>query len=160
MRKNLLLILIIVLLFSFTGCYSDGSIIGSLPEYKKKEFYSDDSVQTFTDFGKYTYEDIKKSDFENSEYFSEVNEDDIKKIISYTDNFTDVISSIKKADSKADIVKKYEFENSIITKGDYFYIKTREGKAHADGTYGKFDNYSVYFMDMDSMTLYYFHCDI
>jgi len=44
MRKKIFIFLVIFIIL-LSGCYSDGSIIGSLPKYKNKEFYSDNSVQ-------------------------------------------------------------------------------------------------------------------
>lgn len=159
MRKNFLLILTLVLVFLLCSCYVDGSIIESLPKYETKEFYTDRTVQNFTNFGKYYFTEIEASDFEGNEYFTKVTEEDVETIKSYVENFNEVVGKISEEDAAVDLVKNYEFNTELVGENDYFYVKTREGTAHADGTYGKFDYYSVYFMDMDSKVLYYFHCD-
>ncbi|MBE7056006.1 MAG: hypothetical protein E7388_01010 [Ruminococcaceae bacterium] len=159
MRKKIFIFLVIFIIL-LSGCYSDGSIIGSLPKYKNKEFYSDNSVQDFTNFGKYEYEKLNDSDFENSEYFTKVAVEDIERIKSYVENFQSVVDSVKQVEPESELVKKFSFNVEIIDENDYFYIKTREGSAHSEGKYGKFDNYSVYFVDLEKNILYYFHCDI
>ena len=160
MKNFFIVLLSLLLIFSFSGCYSDGSIIESLPEYTSKEFYTDDSVQTFTNFGVYSYDKLDDSNFSGSEYFKKITDKDIENIVSYVDNFNDVVEKIKSAEPESQLGKKYKFDLGLINENDYFHIKTREGKATADGEYGKFDNYSVYFIDMESNTLYYFHCDV
>ena len=91
MKKLSLILIVFVLLFSFTGCYSDGSIIGSLPEYENKEFYTDRTVQNFTNFGKYSYKELKDSDFEGHKYFKKIEDKEIEEISAYTFNFLEVI---------------------------------------------------------------------
>ena len=38
--------------------------------------------------------------------------------------------------------------------------ETKEGKEIEDSKYGKFDDYSVYFFDAETLTLYYIHNNI
>jgi len=86
--------------------------------------------------------------------------EDIERIKSYVENFQSVVDSVKQVEPESELVKKFSFNVEIIDENDYFYIKTREGSAHSEGKYGKFDNYSVYFVDLEKNILYYFHCDI
>ena len=59
-----------------------------------------------------------------------------------------------------ELKENYDFDKTIITDGDFFYIDTKEGESIGQGTYGKFDNYSVYYFDVDAQILYYFHNNI
>ena len=54
----------------------------------------------------------------------------------------------------------YDFDKNIVSEGDFFYIETKDGEPIGQGTYGKFDNYSVYYFDVDAQILYYFHNNI
>ena len=56
--------------------------------------------------------------------------------------------------------KEYDFDINLITEGDYVKIKTKEGKEIGNYKYGKFDDYSVYFFDVETLTLYYIHNNI
>ena len=56
--------------------------------------------------------------------------------------------------------KEYDFDINLITEGDYVKIKTKEGKKIGNSKYGKFDDYSVYFFDVETLTLYYIHNNI
>ena len=44
---------------------------------------------------------------------------------------------------------KYNFESTIITEGDYYYMEENSG-----------DNYSVFLYDLDEYTLYYINYNI
>ena len=60
----------------------------------------------------------------------------------------------------ADRQSEYDFDDSCISKGDYFCIKTKEGQEIGTGNYDKFDNYTVYFYDSESSILFYIHTNI
>lgn len=55
---------------------------------------------------------------------------------------------------------EYDFDNDIITAGDYVYIDSKEGKKIGSSYYEKFDDYNVCLYDIDSHTLYYIHNNI
>ena len=50
--------------------------------------------------------------------------------------------------------------NVQINSGDYFYIYTLEGKPIGQSIYGKYDNYDVYYVDIESCTVYFIHSNI
>ena len=63
-----------------------------------------------------------------------------------------------KSESRLD---EYDFDTSVINEGDYVKIVTKEGQPiNGDSTYGKYDNYSIYFFDIETLTLYYIHNNI
>lgn len=45
-------------------------------------------------------------------------------------------------------------------EGDYARIATKEGEKIGDSKYQKYDNYSIYFFDTETLTLYYIHNNI
>ena len=53
-----------------------------------------------------------------------------------------------------------DFDINDINEGDYVKIKTKEGQKIANGKYETYDNYSVYFFDIETLTLYYIHNNI
>ena len=60
----------------------------------------------------------------------------------------------------ADRLREFDFDINDINEGDYVKIKTKEGQKIANGKYEKYDNYSVYFFDIETLTLYYIHNNI
>ena len=52
-----------------------------------------------------------------------------------------------------DVEAGYDFDISEIEEGDYFYIET-------DEFYDEFGCYDVYYFDMETEILYYFHNNI
>ena len=59
------------------------------------------------------------------------------------------------------LARKYSFDRNVqINKGDYYYIYTLEGKPIGNSKYRKFDNYDVYYVDIETKTVYYIHANI
>ena len=94
------------------------------------------------------YVDIPKGYVKSEEYFDKEGIQDSSDYAKYIYNDEKVIEGI------------YDFDTSIITEGDYVRIETKEGEEIGDSTYGKYDNYSVYFFDRETLTLYYIHNNI
>ena len=130
-------------------------VIASLPDYESKELYTNDGFQDYTDYAKYTYDNISIQDLESSEYFTITTADDVENIILFIEDFEGWVEACG-----GELKENYDFDKTIITDGDFFYIDTKEGESIGQGTYGKFDNYSVYYFDVDAQILYYFHNNI
>lgn len=147
-----ILILLMAIIMCLSGCFSfsDKEILSGY--ISKDEHFDKSGVQDFTDYCKYYY-DASFDSFSKSDTYSMVKEDDIENIRSYFDNFESWMTS-------ADRIEEYDFDDSCISVGDYFYIKTKEGEAIGNSEYEKFDNYSVYFYDTQSSTLFYIHANI
>ncbi len=60
----------------------------------------------------------------------------------------------------SDFKKKYCFDTSQIKCGDYFFIYTLEDKSIGQSVYGKYDDYDVYYVDMEKCIMYYIHSNI
>ena len=157
MRRFGFAILIVILLFSLCSCtdYAHKDLVLSdLPDYINKEYHTSGAFQDFTDYAKYTYNSVTAETLKSSKYFTEVSSEDIEEILLHIDNFE------KWVKINEEIKENYDFDKSIVTAGDFFYIKTKFGEPIGQETYGKFDNYSVYYFDIDTQTLYYFHNNI
>ena len=124
-------------------------VLSSLPDYQEKMYFSSGGFQDFTDYAKYTFDNMDASVLEANPYFIPVTSEDKKEILSYIENFENWVAIIGD-----DLAPKYDFDKSAIAEGDYFYIQF-------EYTYDRrFQNYDVYFFDVDLQTLFYFHNNI
>lgn len=147
MKKILITIILILLL---TAC--DGTMNTEIPKgyTTKTEYYDKEGIQDHTDYAKYVYDKVI---VENDDNYTKVNENDIENIKSYFNDFKDVMESLER-------LNEYDFDINSITENDYVRIITKEGTPIGDSTYGKFDNYSVFLFDNETLTLYYIHNNI
>lgn len=143
-----LIFLLLPLMFSFLFAPKD-SILASLPDYETKAFYSCNGFQDTTDYAKYTYR-VSESVFTHSPYFRRVTEEDIPKILSYIEDFEDWTETCSDFPRES-----YDFDISAIEEGDYFYILNRYEEPGEE-----YWNYNVYYFDLESQILYYFHNNI
>ena len=144
-------LLLIILMFAMTGC-SQSKMVGIPDGYiDKEEYYDKDGFQDYTDYAKYMY-DSKDVIISNKEY-KKIEQDDVQDVVGYFEDFSVLMES-------ADRLSEFDFDISNINEGDYIKIKTKEGQKIGNGKYGKYDNYSVYFFDVESLTLYYIHNNI
>ena len=152
MAKRICLLILICLLL--TACSFDDAVILSLPAYSQKEVYTEGEFQDYTDYGIYQYPSFDKNKLEENLYFEPVM--DVDTILSYIENFETWINE------GSELFDHYDFDKCWIGEGDYVFIDTKEGKPIGNGssTYDKFDNYNIYFFDLDTWTLYYFHNNI
>lgn len=89
----------------------------------------------YLDYGKYYYNST--SSVLKDDIYQVVKEEDINKI-------KDIFTNVKELMEKENRKSEYDFDDTVISKGDYFYLNER----------GKY-KYMIYFFDMDSNTLYY-----
>lgn len=156
MKKFRFLLLTIMLLLSLCGCTYQVPVLATLPDYKNKEFYTSGGFQDYTDYAKYTYNSVTVENLESSKYFTVITSEDVDEILLHIDDFEEWVETIG-----GELKKNYDFDRSIVTEGDFFYIKTKYGEPIGQqGTYGKFHNYSVFYFDIDAQILYYFHNNI
>lgn len=152
-KKSLTLILCVTMICLLAGCeekMTDPHIPGdymSSKEYRDKEGFQD-----YTDFCIYRYDSAHS--FESMGDYNRIQQpDEIEKLAGYFTNFQKWMELEKRLD-------EYSFEESCISAGDYYFIKTKEGQPIGDGKYGPYDNYSVYFFDTETLSLYYIHNNI
>ena len=121
---------------------------------ESKKVYSDGGFGDFINYGEYTFNDKSIRKFKNNKWYKQVEENDIDNIKSYFENYEEFVSD-------TDFAEKYSFDKDVqINKGDYYYIYTLEGKPIGNSKYRKFDNYDVYYVDIETKTVYYIHANI
>lgn len=117
----------------------------------KEEHWDENSVPDSTDYCVYRYDSVRS--FENMIDYQIIKDDEIQVLVGYFSNFREWMKVEKRLD-------QYSFDDSCISTGDYYFIRTKEGQSVGNGKYRRFDNYSVYFFDVDTLTLYYIHNNI
>ena len=155
MKKIGVLLLAMILLLSLYGCFYQDPVLASLPRYQSEVFYTSGGFQDYTDYAKYTYDELSTEKFENSKYFTETSSEDIEEILLYIDDFEQWVEAVS-----GELEVNYDFDKNVVTEGDFFCIKTKEGQPIGERTYGKFENYTVYYFDIDTQVMYYFHNNI
>lgn len=150
MKKSIVLVLLLVLLL--TGCASQKDFNEISKGYiDSEEHFEQDGFQDYADYAKYIYSSIEI--IENDREYEKVGIDDISSIKLYFENFRDRMEM-------SDRLDEYDFDERIINEGDYIRIKTKEGEKIGNSKYQKYDNYTVYYFDIETLTLYYIHSNI
>lgn len=167
MKKFALLISLIIMLSSFTSCIKlpdvDGfldsvfdtqtlqeQVAESIGQYDNKEIWTHGGFQDYTDYGIYSY---TSANLNNNQYFKPVTYSDSEKIKEFIDNFEGWVDVFKEDDPDDELVSNYNFDRSIIDTSDYFYIFEKDYDI-------EFAYYDVYFFDVQTNVLYYFHNNI
>lgn len=109
----------------------------------KTEHFQEGGFQDYTDYCKYVYD--SQAQFVDNKEYKEVEDDDVEDIRSYFKNFESWMIELDRAD-------EYDFDEGYIDLGDYVRVVTKEDN--------KFANYTIYFFDVESLTLYYIHNNI
>ncbi len=153
MKKCICLILILTVLCSTTACnfqLEHEKVISSLGQYTEKTFYESDGWQDFTYFGIFHFNTV---DIAENTYFSPITAADIDRINDFLDDYESWIQVERQNDPGHELVVNYAFDRSLIDTADYFYINLK----YPDKP--KY-NYDIYFLDMQTNTLYFFHSNI
>lgn len=133
----------------FEAIIPEDAILKSLPKYSEKEYYSSGGFQDTTDYAKYKYQ-ISEDDLQSNAYLQLVGAEQISQIKAYIENFEEWVSA-----SHDFPAESYDFDKDIISEGDYCYIANRYQEPEK-----AFWNYDVYYFDLETLTLYYFHSNI
>ena len=158
MKKQIALVLVcVVILLSISSCAGpEDTVIASLGKYEKNEFFTSGGFQDYTDYAKYYYDSV---DFTDNEYFAKIQDSDMDNLNNHLDDFEAWIETYRKGDPSREIVVNYDFDRSLIDCEDYLYIETEWFDSSDDGN-AVFASYDVYFFDVQTNTLYYFHNNI
>ncbi len=158
--KSKIIISFIVVCFACLCIFIQGLMNNStgndlIPKgYKKAEEHMDKyKIQDFTDYCKYYYDKEFDEKFASISEYKVIQEEDVSNVVGYFDNFKDVMKDLNRS-------KEYDFDTNNLDAGDFVYISTKEGRPIGDSNYGKYDDYTVYFYDLTSHTLYYIHFNI
>ena len=85
--------------------------------------------------------------------FNKISSDSAEQLSSHIEDFEGWVQTIKETEPKNEVVLGYDFDSSAISEEDYLYI-------YDDPDCSELGCYDVYFFDIESMTLYYFHNNI
>ena len=121
--------------------------------YDKDEYPQENAFQDSTDYYQYYYKDNTDDKFKKSSNYIEVTENEIEKLEGYFNDFSNWMDAGERSD-------EYDFKNEYITPGDYFQITTKDGKqvGKAEETY--YYNYTIFYYDIETHTLYRCHSNI
>ena len=156
MKKICIILAALFTLLSLSACSAtDDEVVSALPKYDSMAAYSSGDFQDYTDYAKYSYHSVDENTLTETGYFKKIADADISDICDYIDNFEQWVENCG-----GELLEKYDFDRSNISAGDYFHLITKAGQPIGEGTYDKFDDYSLYYFDMDAQTLYYFHSNI
>lgn len=157
----ILIIVIIVasLLFSIPTSnefYTD-AVFDSVGVAISEDYHQNGGWQDYTIYAKYTFEN---PNLENNEYLEKMSEEDVEIFNRYIVVYEDWIDVISDDMNDRDLVKHYDFDESIISTNDYCYIY--------DYSYVESDSefepepcsFDLYFYDTETEILYYFHNNI
>lgn len=157
--KSLIIILLLspiiflIAIFIITLVYA--SIMSILPAhykdkmilkgyYEKEEYFQEYGFQDHTDYCKYFYKKASDNKFINNTKYEIVKEENIEGLKNY---FNDT----RKWMNIEGRFNDFDFDNSIISAGDYYYLDLKSSG---------YNNYNLYFYDIETHILYYIHSNI
>ncbi len=149
--KNAFAFVLVLSILLLSACSAPkDEVLASLGKYKSKEFFTSGGFQDYTDYAKYTYENL---DFSGNQYFNIISSDSMDELNNHIEDFEGWVQAIKESEPDNEVVLGYDFDSSVISEEDYLYI-------YDDPDYPELGSYKVYLFDVESMTLYYFHNNI
>ena len=148
--KRIAALLLAVTLLAAAAC--SGCVMGKAGFYAKfppgftakEEHFDPEAFQDSVDYCKYLYESAEG--FENDFRFLPVSEAGVEKVRGYFENFREWMETCGR-------LSEYDFSSDVISDSDYVRI---ESNPH----FTDYDDYSVWFFDTESCTLYYVHANI
>ena len=153
--KQAALSLLVVAILLASCAVPENKVVASLGKYDHHVFFTSGGFQDFTDYAKYTYSTPKLS---GNAYLKQIRETDLAAIHTHLDDFEGWIETIRSSDASNEVVVHYDFDRKIIDTEDYIYIDSEE-HTWSDG-HTSLVKYSIYFFDVQTYVLYYFHSNI
>ena len=152
--KKIAAVIGVLLMVAFLGACG---ILGDTPrsslgEYNKSVFFTSGEFRDYTDYGKYYYTSAK---VEENKYFKKIQENDLAEINEHIDDFERWVEALGNGDASDEVAANYDFDRTIIDTEDYIYIES-ERHTWSDGD-TTLENYDVYFLDVQTQVLYFFH---
>jgi hypothetical protein len=130
-------------------------IVASLGDYETHVYFTSGGFQDFTDYAKYYY---RSAEVTENLWLEKIQETDLPVINKHLDDFEGWIETIGRSEPDSEVILKYDFDRSVIDAEDYFYIDSEE-RTWEDGQ-TTLVNYDVYFFDIQTQILYFFHNNI
>ena len=156
MRKCIMLAALLAVLLALSSCAETryDAVALSLGQYENMEYYTDGGFQDHTDYAKYTYSSPTLAD---NKYLVRLDKQCIERLNGYLDDFEKWVDLIREGNPKSEIVENYDFDRSTIDDGDCYYIGGRYSETLSDIDFNYQSRYDIYFFDIQTNTLYYFH---
>ncbi len=149
MKRKAAFLFVLLMLLSFSSCTRRDNVLRSVGRCESEQVWTHGGFQDYTDFGIYTFS--SSVDLSNNRYFSPVKEEDIETIGEYVTYFEGCVETIcTMVDPEDELVVNYAFDRAVIDTEDYFYI-------YEDDNYSEFGNFDLWFFDVQTDTLYFFH---
>ena len=148
-----MIILLLLLCFCLMLSAPQDEVVASLGKTVSEEYYSSGGFQDFTDYGIYQFDN---PEIEENVYFQPMTKEDMDTFSNYLEDFEGWVDL---HDHTEELYLHYDFDSSIVDAGDYFYLYTNPNYS----TYGPnyvCGSYNMYFFDVQSKTLFYFHNNI
>lgn len=153
-----MILLLLALCCILTGCVKippTGPL--GMPEYDKLESYSCNGWQDVTYYEKYHYHGIDAEFFNDNPHFTVVTQENMQELLQYVSIHENAVNS-HSADNE--VRQNYDFDKECISEGDNMRIRDREGDRIGQSFYEKYEDYEIYFFDMEGQILYYFSNNI
>lgn len=173
MKKAFSLFVLLVFVFTLSGCAffletagvftpPEDKVLASLPAYKTRQFYSSGGFQDYTDYGVYTFDEISEDDLIYSDYFYLISDNNWELVDSLMDNYESWVQIVCENEPDSELAKNYDFDRSCMNRGDYICIMGKDDQQFNDNmdVTEIYFNYDIYFYDLESETLYFFHNNI
>lgn len=143
------------MLLSACGNMFHNQVLLSLPEYDSEKFYTSGGFQDYKDDGKYYFSSITVERLNKSKYFSQVTPEDIPEIPQFLENNEEWVEI-----SGEKMKPHYDFDKSIISEEDYFYIETENDNTAETNERKKFIIMIFTILMYPQIYSYYFHNNI
>lgn len=125
-------------------------VFDSLGKYKSRQYYSSGGFQDYTDYAKYSFDYVEFSD---NSYFQNITVNSKENLETHIDDFEGWIQELRECEAENEVVVNYDFDRSVISDTDYLYI-------YDNPDYPNFGCYDIYYYDVETNILYYFHSNI
>ncbi|TFG83115.1 MAG: hypothetical protein E4G74_01715 [Erysipelotrichales bacterium] len=113
------------------------------------EHYDKEGWQDYTDYAEYYYGENAKKIFEKSQKYKRVTTIDIPELESFFENYSHWIVF------REGYEEWFNFDYKIqLKENDYFVLEIK------DPSFGKYDDYDIYYFDAEQSILYFFHTNI
>ena len=152
MKKLSLAALFFTLLF-LTGC-SFPPVLRRLPDYESGELHSCSGGQDSTDYGKYVFSDVTAQQLQITGYFQKVTAADLDVLRQYVKDFEQWVEICSCDNCGCDLAECYDFSAELLEAGDCFGLERSEPRGSFLG------DYTIYYFDTDTQTLYYLRSNI
>lgn len=170
MMKRAFSLILLGAIFALSACsfeniaftVPEDEVLASLPDYETRRFYSSGGFQDYTDYAVYTFAEIDEEDLLHNDYFCLITDNNDEFFSGFMDNYESWIQVYRDSEPDSELVENYDFDRNIMNRGDYICIigDDEEQRNEDIDTYGMYYDYDIYFYDVESKILYYFHNNI